>query len=146
MKMTIKTVSGGVRGEKGTGTEFHYAIEKETFLGLVGAAFDKEVEDYKAENVKSGGVIAQFLHAYGVSADKMERSGLNPFPDKGEEFTSENVEKWFEAVEFETPRQKKVAVPLEQRQAKWDATSAAMTGAGLDLAFVESAIGKRPVK
>ena len=146
MKMTIKTVSGGTRGQKDTGTAFDYTIEKAVAVALFEQAFDKEVEDYKAENVKSGGMIAQFLHAYGASADKLEKSGVAVFPEKGEEFTMENVEKWFEAVEFETPRQKKVAVPLEQRQAKWDATAAAMEGAGLDRAFVESAIGKRPLK
>lgn len=200
--MTIKTVSGGVRGEKGTGTAFEYEIAKEVFLSLVGTAFDREVEDYKAENAKSGGMVAQFLHAYGVSADKMEKSGLNPFPiewprdaekvplewdevykiielpageakklsekaraeyDEGLEkqanhfialraerlemtFGPAHVEEWFTAIDFETPRAKKVAVPLEIRQAKYDAQSAAMEGAGLDKEFIESAIGKRPLK
>ena len=144
--MTIKTVSGGVRGQAGTGTAFDYQIEKDVFLALVEKVFDREVEDYKPENVKAGGMVAQFLHAYGASADKLEKSGIAVFPEKGGEFGSEHVESWFTAIDFETPRQKKVAVPLEQRQAKWDATSAAMEGAGLDKEFIESAIGKRPLK
>ena len=146
MKLTIKTISGGTRGVAGSGTPFEYRIEKEVFLSLVGKVFAREVEDYKAENVKSGGLVSQFLHAYGASADKLEKSGIEVFPDKWEDFTEANAEKWFEAVDFETPRAKKVAVPLEERQAKWDATSAAMAGAGLDKDFIESAIGKRPAK
>lgn len=146
MKLTIKTVSGGTRGVAGTGTAFEYRITKEVFLTLVEKVFTREVEDYKESNVKSGGLISQFLHAYGASADKLEKSGIEVFPDKWEDFTEENMEKWFEAIDYETPRQKKMAVPLEQRQAKWDATSAAMAGAGLDSAFIESAIGKRPTK
>lgn len=144
--MKIKTISGGIRGQANSGTAFEYEIEKETFLSLVGKVFDREVEDYKPENAKSGGAIAQFLHAYGASAEKLEKSGLNPFPDSGGTFNDGNVQTWFEVMDFETPRQKRVVVPLEQRQAKWDATSAAMEGAGLDKTFIEGAIGKRPVK
>ena len=144
--MTIKTTSGGTVGVKDSGTAFEYTIEKETFLKLVGTVFDREEEDYKPENVKAGGMVSQFLHAYGVSATKMEKSGLNPFPNTGGLFNGDNVDEWFKAIDFETPRQKRVAIPLEVRQAKWDATAKAMELAGLDKEFIEGAIDKRPVK
>lgn len=143
--MTIKTTSGATRGVKDSGTTFEYGIEKEVFLSLVGQVFDREVEDYDSEHETAGGAISQFLHAYGVSADKMEKSGLNPFPERGGEFTMESITKWFETLDFKTPRAPKVKVPLEQRQAKWDATSAKMLPF-MPLEEIEEAIGKRPLK
>lgn len=144
--MKIKTTSGATRGVKDSGTTFEYYIEKETLLSLVGQVFDREVEDYSPEHETAGGAVSQFLHAYGVSADKMQKSGLNPFPEQGEEFTMESITRWFEVLDFKTPRAKKVAVPLEERQAKWDATAKVMELAGLDREFIEGAIDKRPVK
>lgn len=78
--MKIKTTSGGTRGQAGTGMNFAYEIEKETFLSIIGEVFKREAEDYKPENVKAGGMISQFLHAYGVSAEKLEKSGIAAFP------------------------------------------------------------------
>jgi len=142
--MKIKTISGGTRGQKDTGTSFEYDISKAAFLDIVGRVFDREAEDYKPENAKAGGLVSQFLHAYGVSADRLEKSGLMPFPEKGE-WTAENTESWFNALDFETPRAAKVKVPLEERQAKWDSLSSKMSQF-MDGAEIESAIGKRPLK
>jgi len=143
--MTIKTTSGGTVGVKDSGTAFEYGIEKAVFLKLVETAFDREEEDYKPENVKAGGMVSQFLHAYGVSATKMEKSGMNPFPELGGEFTESNIGDWFKVIDFETPRQKRVVIPLEERQAKWDANSAKMAPF-MSVDEIIDAIGKRPAK
>ena len=143
--MTIKTTSGGTVGIKDSGKTFKYEIEKETFLNLVGKVFDREVEDFSPEHETAGGPVAQFLHAYGVSATKMEKSGMNPFPANGEEFTEVNALRWFETLDFKTPRAKKVTIPLEERQAKWDANSAKMTPF-MSAEEIIDAIGKRPAK
>lgn len=104
MKLIIKAVTGGERRNKEAGQKFHYSIEKETFLNLVGEVFDKEVAAMKPENAKSGGAVSGFLHAYGVTADKMDKAGRVPFPEEGGEFTEEHVQDWLEVMEFKAPR------------------------------------------
>lgn len=104
MKLIIKAVSGAERGKEGSGQKFVYSIEKEVFLSLVGEVFDREVAAYKPENAKSGGAVSGFLHAYGVTADRMDKAGRVPFPAEGGEFTSEHVQDWLEVMEFKAPR------------------------------------------
>ena len=195
--MKIKTTTGGVRGQAGTGTNFAYDIEKETFLSIIAEVFKREDEDFKPENVKAGGMVSQFLHAYGVSAEKLEKSGIAAFPlpwpldDEGKpenwelvynvpDISGEDYDKlkdeqkdaleseaerliglrderlamtfgkwhaaeWFKVIDFETPRAKKIAVPLGERQAKWDGLSNKMSQF-MSAAEIEEAIGKRPAK
>jgi uncharacterized protein YfcZ (UPF0381/DUF406 family) len=199
--MKIKTTSGATRGVKDSGTTFEYYIEKETFLALVGRIFDREVEDYSSEHETAGGAVSQFLHAYGVSADKLEKSGVPAFPavwlkdedgrdlawdevyavdemseeavakltekERGVyeeglevqadkfialrderikmEFGPAHIEKWFEALDFKTPRAKKAVVPLVERQTKWDATCAKMSPF-MSMEEIIEALGKRPLK
>ena len=78
--LAIRAQSGGERGNKDAGKKFDYTISRGDFLDLVGKVFDKEVENSKPENAKSGGAISQFLHSYGATAEKMEKSGIDPFP------------------------------------------------------------------
>lgn len=103
--LSIRAVSGGERGKEGSGTKNDYMIGKGTFLALISQVFDKEVEASKPENEKSGGAISQFLHSYGATAAKMEKSGVDPFPETGNEFTTDNVEAWLEVLEFKKPRE-----------------------------------------
>lgn len=103
--LSIRATSGGERGTKGSGTAYNYGIMKGTFLTLIGVVFDKEVENSKPENAKSGGAISQFLHSYGVTADKMEKSGRDPFPKAGGEFLGDNMDAWLEILEFKKERE-----------------------------------------
>lgn len=103
--LAIRAQSGGERGNKDAGKKFDYTISRGDFLDLVGKVFDKEVENSKPENAKSGGAISQFLHSYGATAEKMEKSGAVPFPEAGGVFGAENVETWLEVMEFKKPRE-----------------------------------------
>ena len=102
--LPIRAVSGGERGKEGSGKKYDYNLSKAAFMALVGEVFDKEVERSKPENAKSGGAVSQFLHSYGATADKMEKAGLDPFPNSGGEFEGDNVDKWLELMEFKAPR------------------------------------------
>ena len=73
-------------------------------MALIGEVFDKEVANSNPENAKSGGAVSQFLHSYGVTADKMEKSGRDPFPGEGQTFNGDNMETWLEILEFKAPR------------------------------------------
>ena len=102
--LSIRAVSGGERGNKEAGKKYDYLLPKAAFMALVGEVFDKEVERSNPENAKSGGAISQFLHSYGATADKMEKSGIDPFPGIGKTFTGDHVENWLEVMEFKAPR------------------------------------------
>lgn len=78
--LPIRAVSGGERGNKEAGKKHDYLLPKAAFMALVSEVFDKEVERSNAENAKSGGAVSQFLHSYGATADKQEKSGIDPFP------------------------------------------------------------------
>lgn len=141
MKLKIKATSGGVRGQENSGQEFDYSISREAFLALVGKVFDTCAENANPENKKSGGHVSQFLHAYGVTADKLETFGETVFPESGE-WKDENTEAWLEAMSFKAKREAK---PLAERQAEWDAKAAALVAAGLNPADFLSPKA-RPVK
>jgi len=117
--LPIRAVSGGERGNKEAGKKHDYLLPKAAAMALFGEVFDKEVERSNPENAKSGGAVAQFLHSYGATADKQEKSGINPFPEEVDEkdeagrhtgrkapgtFTGENMELWLEVMEFKAPR------------------------------------------
>ena len=102
--LPIRATSGGERGNKETGKKHSYLLPKATFMALAEEVFDKEVENSKPENTKSGGAISQFLHSYGVTADRMEKAGRDPFPKDGEEFGGDNMDAWLEILEFRAPR------------------------------------------
>lgn len=102
--LNIKATSGGERGKEGSGKQYDYKLPKAAFMALAGEVFDKEVENSKPENAKSGGAISQFLHSYGVTSDKMEKAGRDPFPGKGQEFNGDHMEAWLEILEFRAPR------------------------------------------
>jgi len=102
--LAIRVTSGGERGKEGSGKQYSYSLPKAAFMALVGEVFDKEVENSKAENAKSGGAVSQFLHSYGVTADRMEKAGRDPFPAKGGEFGGDNMDAWLEILEFKAPR------------------------------------------
>lgn len=102
--LSIRATSGGERGKEGSGTKHEYELPKVLFMELVSEVFDKEVANSKPENAKSGGAIAQFLHSYGATAEKQEKSGIDPFPGKGGMFKGDNVASWLEVMEFRAPR------------------------------------------
>ncbi len=102
--LPIRAVSGGERGAKDSGKKHNYLLPKAAFMALVGEVFDKEVERSNAENAKSGGAVSQFLHSYGATADKMEKSGIDPFPGEGQTFNGDNMESWLEVMEFKAAR------------------------------------------
>lgn len=102
--LSIRVTSGGERGKEGSGKQYSYNLPKAAFMALAEEVFDKEVENSKPENTKSGGAISQFLHSYGVTADRMEKAGRDPFPKDGEEFGGDNMDAWLEILEFRAPR------------------------------------------
>jgi len=102
--LSIRAVSGGERGNKEAGKKYDYTVTKAVFLKLIEEVFDKEAERSNPENAKSGGAISQFLHSYGATADKMEKSGIDPFPAEKQEFGFDNLENWLEVMEFKAPR------------------------------------------
>lgn len=102
--LNIRATSGSERGKEDSGKQYEYGMPKSVFMALVSAVFDKEVENSKPGSVKSGGMVAQFCHSYGAKADKMEKSGIDPFPAKGETFDENNAELWLEVMEFKAPR------------------------------------------
>lgn len=136
MKLNIKATSGGVRGQKDSGRAFAYDIDRDSFIGLMGQVFDLSVEASKADNKKSGGLVSQSLHAYGVTAEKLaayEESETatheTVFPEGGKAWGPENTEAWLEAMSLKKTREQK---PLEERQKEWDAKAAALIAAGLN--------------
>jgi len=102
--LPIRATSGGERGVKDSGKSYNYNLPKAAFMALIGEVFDKEVANSNPENAKSGGAVSQFLHSYGVTADKMEKSGRDPFPGEGQTFNGDNMETWLEILEFKAPR------------------------------------------
>ena len=102
--LPIRAVSGGERGNKEAGKKHNYLLPRATFMKLVGEVFDKEAERSNPENAKSGGAVAQFLHSYGATADKQEKSGIDPFPGEGGTFNGDSMESWLEVMEFKAPR------------------------------------------
>lgn len=102
--LPIRAVSGGERGNKEAGKKHDYHLPKAAFMALVSEVFDKEVERSNGENAKSGGAVSQFLHSYGATADKMEKSGIDPFPGEGQTFNGDNMESWLEVMEFKAAR------------------------------------------
>ena len=102
--LPIRATSGGERGAKDSGKKHNYKLPKAAFMALVSEVFDKEVEASKDENAKSGGAVSQFLHSYGATADKMEKSGIDPFPGEGQTFNGDNMESWLEVMEFKAAR------------------------------------------
>ena len=102
--LPIRAVSCGERGNKEAGKKHDYLLPKAAAMALFGEVFDKEVERSNPENAKSGGAVAQFLHSYGATADKQEKSGIDPFPGQGQTFNGDNMESWLECMEFKAPR------------------------------------------
>lgn len=142
MKLKIKATSGGVRGQQGSGQTFDYSIDRDSFIGLCGQVFDLCAEGSKEDNKKSGGHVSQMLHAYGVTADRLEKYDGPVFPESGEEWKAENTEAWLEAMTFKAKREQK---PLAERQAEWDAKAGTLIAAGLDPSqFLSPKV--RPVK
>jgi len=78
--LNIKATSGGIRGQENSGQFFNYRIEKDTFTALCGDVFDLCVKNAGEDNKKSGGHVSQMLHAYGVTADRLEKYGEQVFP------------------------------------------------------------------
>lgn len=69
MKLSIKAENGG--------KFYDYTITKAEWLKLAELAFDAEVQgqkEAKKETVKAGGCVSGFLHAYGVTTEKDEKS------------------------------------------------------------------------
>ena len=102
--LPIRATSGGERGAKDSGKKHDYLLPKAAFMALVSEVFDKEVERSNGENAKSGGAVSQFLHSYGATADKMEKSGIDPFPGEGQTFNGDHMESWLEVMEFKAAR------------------------------------------
>ena len=102
--LPIRATSGGERGNKEAGKKHDYLLPKAAFMALVGEVFDKEVERSNRDNAKSGGAVSQFLHSYGATADKQEKSGIDPFPGEGQTFNGDNMESWLEVMEFKAAR------------------------------------------
>ena len=127
--LNIKATSGGVRGQAGSGQLFDYTIDRDSFVGLCGQVFDLCVAASKGDNKKSGGHVSQMLHAYGVTADRLEKYGEQVFPDDGAVWNDKNTEAWMEAMNFKAKRELK---PLEERQKEWDAKAATLIAAGLN--------------
>jgi len=140
--LNIKATSGGIRGQAESGKQNDYTIDRESYLGLMGQVFDLCVEKAKGDNKKSGGLVSQGLHAYGVTAEKEEKYGQDVFPAKGEAWTAENTERWLEAMTLKATREQK---PLEERQKDWDAKAGTLIAAGLNPADFLSP-KQRPVK
>jgi len=137
--LPIRAVSGGERGAKDSGTKHEYGIAKGVFLNLIGQVFDKEFERTNPENAKSGGAVSQFLHSYGATADKQMKSGIDPFPEAGGEFTEENVESWLEVMEFKAPkgsRNRKSA-----KEVRMDAILTVLTVPGVTWDMIKGAYG-----
>ena len=127
--LKIKATSGGVRGQAESGQLFDYSIDRESFIGLAGPVFDLALAAKNPENKKSGGYVSQMLHAYGVTADKLETFGGPVFPEDGGEWKPENTEAWLEAMAMKKARELK---PLAERQAEWDAKAGTLIAAGLN--------------
>jgi hypothetical protein len=127
--LNIKATSGGIRGQADSGQAFDYLIDKDTFTALCGEVFDLCVKNASGDNKKSGGHVSQMLHAYGVTADRLEKYGESVFPEAGATWNDKNTEAWMEAMNFKAKREQK---PLEERQKEWDAKAAALIAAGLN--------------
>lgn len=127
--LKIKATSGGVRGQKDSGQVFDYGIDRDSFIGLCGQVFDLCTEASNEDNKKSGGHVSQMLHAYGVTADRLEKYDGVVFPEAGQDWKPENTEAWLEAMTFKTKREQK---PLEERQKEWDAKAEMLIAAGLN--------------
>lgn len=102
--LPIRAVSGGERGMKDSGKKHDYLLPKAAWMALAGEVFDLEVKASNSDNAKSGGAVSQFLHSYGATADKQEKSGIEPFPGQGQTFNGDNMESWLEVMEFKAPR------------------------------------------
>lgn len=102
--LPIRAVSGGERGKADSGKKHDYLLPKAAWMALAGEVFDLEVKASNKENAKSGGAVSQFLHSYGATADKQEKSGIDPFPQTGGTFDGESMERWLEVMEFKAPR------------------------------------------
>ncbi len=116
--LTIKTTSGADKNGNG-GVEYHYEIDKTDVLAIAGFLFDKAKEDQEknTDRVAKGGTIAQMLHAYGVSATKLENYGGDVFPDEGKTFSAENLSAWQEAFEFKKAKTKKTPEQIAKEKA-----------------------------
>jgi len=140
--LKIKATSGGIRGQAESGQLFDYSIDRDSFIGLASQVYDLALAAMNPDNKKSGGYVSQMLHAYGVTADKLETYGSTVFPEDGEAWKPENTEAWLEAMSMKKAREQK---PLEERQKEWDAKAAALIAAGLNPAVFLSP-KQRPVK
>ena len=127
--LNIKATSGGIRGQAGSGQLFDYTIDRDSFVGLCGQVFDLCVAASKGDNKKSGGHVSQMLHAYGVTADRLEKYDGPVFPANGPAWKAEDTEAWLEAMAFKAKREQK---PLEERQKEWDAKAGVLIAAGLN--------------
>jgi len=102
--LPIRATAGGETGVKGSGIKHDYAIAKSVYLDLASRIFDRCVATSKPKNATSGGSVSGTLHAYGVKPERVEASGINPFPANGGMFTEEHADKWLEAMAFVKPR------------------------------------------
>jgi len=140
--LRIKATSGGIRGQAESGKQFDYVIDRDSFIGLCGQVFDLCKEASNSDNKKSGGHVSQMLHAYGVTADRLEKYDGVVFPEQDQDWKPENTEAWLEAMTFKAKREQK---SLEERQKEWDAKAATLIAAGLNPADFLSP-KQRPVK
>ena len=139
LMLPIRATSGGERGKEGSGVKHDYLMPKSIFMAMIGQVFDKEFERTNPENEKSGGAIAQFCHSYGATADKQEKSGIDPFPEAGGTFNGDNVESWLEVMKFKAPkgsRNRKSA-----KEVRMDAILTVLTVPGVTWELIKGAYG-----
>ena len=101
---TVANGSLNIRTSEKDGQKYNYFIAREVWMKVADGAFTRAMEMSKEKNVASGGAVSSLLHAYGLKEDKMEASGIRPFPEEGAVFTKACADKWLEAMAFVKPR------------------------------------------
>lgn len=102
-----------IRTNEKNGEKYSYFIRRETWWKVADALFTRAASLSKDSSQASGGAVSGALHAYGLKEDKMQGSGIRPFPKTGEEFTVDNMGKWLEAMAWKAPH-----VPGTRKTAK----------------------------
>lgn len=136
MKLSIKAENGG--------KFYDYTITKAEWVRLAELAFDAEVQgqkEAKTETKKAGGCVSGFLHAYGVTTEKDEKSKAagndSAFPETDGEFEATY---WLVAWNHSTGR----GSSLEGRQKTYDLKAKEMREDGLSEEKILRYLGKRP--
>jgi len=102
-----------IRTNEKNGEKYSYFIRRETWGKVADALFSRAMSLSKDSSQASGGAVSGALHAYGLKEEKMQGSGVRPFPKPGEEFTEENLGKWLQAMAWKAPH-----VPGTRKTAK----------------------------